>query len=403
MSQSNLPRFSDTAQAFQHLTDADLRRAVALFSLIGKPWLVHVGSALAKLALALRIPLGWAVRPTVYAHFCGGESIADSEDTVEKLWAHKVSTILDYSAEGQTAEADLDATCSEVLATIQAADSDARHAFAVFKVSGLSSNALLEKVGVAMAGGDALSREDEAAWMRVQRRVRTLCEATAAAGGRVMIDAEESWIQDAIDSLAEDMMSDYNRDRVVVYNTVQMYRHDRLAYLKAMVARAEEAGHRCGVKIVRGAYMEKERARAAERGCPSPIQPDKASADRDFDLAMRWVLDRIDRVHLVAGSHNEESNLKLCAWMAETGLEPGDERVAFAQLLGMSDPITFNLSAHGYNVAKYVPYGPIREAIPYLIRRAQENTSVAGQTSRELTLLREEQQRRRQISNQSGM
>ena len=403
MSQSNLPRFSDTAQAFQHLTDADLRRAVALFSLIGKPWLVHVGSALAKLALALRIPLGWAVRPTVYAHFCGGESIADSEDTVEKLWAHKVSTILDYSAEGQTAEADLDATCSEVLATIQAADSDARHAFAVFKVSGLSSNALLEKVGVAMAGGDALSREDEAAWMRVQRRVRTLCEATAAAGGRVMIDAEESWIQDAIDSLAEDMMSDYNRDRVVVYNTVQMYRHDRLAYLKAMVARAEEAGHRCGVKIVRGAYMEKERARAAERGCPSPIQPDKASADRDFDLAMRWVLDRIDRVHLVAGSHNEESNLKLCAWMAETGLEPGDERVAFAQLLGMSDPITFNLSAHGYNVAKYVPYGPIREAIPYLIRRAQENTSVAGQTSRELTLLREEQQRRRQITNQSGI
>ena len=397
MSQSNLPRFSDTAQAFQHLTDADLRRAVALFSLIGKPWLVHVGSALAKLALALRIPLGWAVRPTVYAHFCGGESIADSEDTIEKLWAHKVRTILDYSAEGQTAEADLDATCSEVLATIQAADGDARHAFAVFKVSGLSSNALLEKVGVAMAGGDALSREDEAAWMRVQRRVRTLCEATAAAGGRVMIDAEESWIQDAIDSLAEDMMSDYNRDRVVVYNTVQMYRHDRLAYLKAMVARAEEAGHRCGVKIVRGAYMEKERARAAERGCLSPIQPDKASADRDFDLAMRWVLDRIDRVHLVAGSHNEESNLKLCAWMAETGLEPGDERVAFAQLLGMSDPITFNLSAHGYNVAKYVPYGPIREAIPYLIRRAQENTSVAGQTSRELTLLREERQRRKQI------
>ena len=403
MSQSNLPRFSDTAQAFQHLTDADLRRAGALFSLIGKPWLVHVGSALAKLALALRIPLGWAVRPTVYAHFCGGESIADSEDTIEKLWAHNVRTILDYSAEGQTAEADLDATCSEVLATIQAADGDVRHAFAVFKVSGLSSNALLEKVGVAMAGGDALSREDEAAWMRVQRRVRTLCEATAAAGGRVMIDAEESWIQDAIDSLAEDMMSDYNRDRVVVYNTVQMYRYDRLAYLKAMVARAEEAGHRCGVKIVRGAYIEKERARAAERGCPSPIQPDKASTDRDFDLAMRWVLDRIDHVHLVAGSHNEESNLKLCAWMAETGLEPGDERVAFAQLLGMSDPITFNLSAHGYNVAKYVPYGPIREAIPYLIRRAQENTSVAGQTSRELTLLREEQQRRRQITNQSGI
>ena len=394
MSTSNLPRFNDTAQAFQHLSDGELRRAVALFSLIGKPWLVNVGSALANLALALRIPLGWAVRPTVYAHFCGGESIDGSEETMAKLAAHNVRTILDYSAEGQTAEADLDATCSEVLATIHAADDDARHAFAVFKVSGLSSNALLEKVGKVMAGGAALSRDDEAAWGRVQRRVRTLCEATAAAGGRILIDAEESWIQDAIDALAEDMMSDYNREQVVVYTTAQMYRHDRLAYLQGMAERAEEGGYACGVKLVRGAYMEKERERAEKRGYSSPIQPDKASTDHDFDAAVSWVLERLDQVHLVAGSHNEESNLRLCELMTERGLEPGDARVAFAQLLGMSDPITFNLAAHGYNVAKYVPYGPIREAIPYLIRRAQENTSVAGQTSRELELLRREQARR---------
>jgi len=394
MSTSNLPRFNDTAQAFQHLTDGELRRAVALFSLIGKPWLVNVGSAFANVALALRIPLGWAVRPTVYAHFCGGESIDDSEETMAKLAAHNVRTILDYSAEGQTAEADLDATCSEVLATIHAADGDARHAFAVFKVSGLSSNALLEKVGNALAGGAALSRDDEAAWERVQRRVRTLCEATAATGGRILIDAEESWIQDAIDALAEDMMSDYNREQVVVYTTAQMYRHDRLAYLKDMAERAEEGGYACGVKLVRGAYMEKERERAEKRGYPSPIQPDKASTDRDFDDAVAWVLDRLEQVHLVAGSHNEASNLRLCKLMAERGLAPGDARVAFAQLLGMSDPITFNLAAHGYNVAKYVPYGPIREAIPYLIRRAQENTSVAGQTSRELELLKREQSRR---------
>ena len=395
MSQSPLPRFNDTAQAFQHLTDAELRRAIGLFSLIGKPWLVGVGSALANLALALRIPIGWAVRPTVYGHFCGGESIDDSEATIAKLAAHNVRTILDYSAEGQTAEADLDATCSEVLATIQAADGDARHAFAVFKVSGLSSNALLEKVGRALAGRTTLNSEEEAAWNRVQRRVRTLCEATSAAGGRVMIDAEESWIQDAIDALVEDMMSDYNRDQVVVYNTVQMYRHDRLAYLKAMAERAHEGGYLCGVKIVRGAYMEKERERASERGYASPIQPDKASSNRDFDAAIQWVLERIERVHLVAGSHNEDSNYMLCQKMSEMGLEPKDARIHFAQLLGMSDPITFNLAAHGYNVAKYVPYGPIREAIPYLIRRAQENTSVAGQTSRELSLLREEQQRRK--------
>ena len=394
MSTSNLPRFNDTAQAFQHLSDAELRRAVALFSLIGKPWLVNVGSALANLALALRIPLGWAVRPTVYAHFCGGESIDDSEETMAKLAAHNVRTILDYSAEGQTAEADLDATCSEFLATIQAADGDARHAFAVFKVSGLSSNVLLEKVGKVMAGGAALGRDDEAAWERVQRRVRTLCEATAAAGGRILIDAEESWIQDAIDALAEEMMSDYNREQVVVYTTAQMYRHDRLAYLQDMVDRAEEGRYACGVKLVRGAYMEKERERAEKRGYPSPIQPDKASTDRDFDAAVAWVLERLDQVHLVAGSHNEESNLRLCELMAEREVEPGDARVAFAQLLGMSDLITFNLAAHGYNVAKYVPYGPIREAIPYLIRRAQENTSVTGQTSRELELLRREQARR---------
>ena len=219
-----------------------------------------------------------------------------------------------------------------------------------------------------------------------------------------MIDAEESWIQGAIDALAEDMMSDYNRERVVVYNTAQMYRHDRLAYLAAMAARAEEGGYLCGVKLVRGAYMEKERARAAQQGYPSPIQPDKAASDRDFDAAVKWVLERIARIHPVAGSHNEKSNLKLCQWMGEMGLEPGDARVSFAQLLGMSDPITFNLAARGYNVAKYVPYGPIREAIPYLIRRAQENTSVAGQTSRELTLLREEQQRRKQMnSRQRGL
>ena len=394
MSQPTLPRFNDTAQAFQHLSDAELRRAVALFSLIGKPWLVNVGSALANLALAMRIPLGWAVRPTVYAHFCGGESIEDSEATIDKLAQHHVRTILDYSAEGQTAEADLDATCSEVLATIQAADGDARHAFAVFKVSGLSSNALLEKVSRVMQGEDDLNREEQAAWERVQRRVRILCEATAEAGGRIMIDAEESWIQNAIDALAEDMMSDYNRGQVVVFNTAQMYRHDRLDYLADMLDRAQEGGYLCGVKLVRGAYMEKERERAEKRGYASPIQRDKASTDRDFDLAVEWVLDHIDHVHLVAGSHNEASNLKLCERMAAQGLSPDDARVAFAQLLGMSDPITFNLAANGYNVAKYVPYGPIREAIPYLIRRAQENTSVAGQTSRELELLKREQARR---------
>lgn len=395
MSKSPLPRFNDTAQAFQHLSDAELRRATALFALIGKPWLVNLGSALAHLALKLRIPLGWAVRPTVYAHFCGGESIAGCEPTVQKLSAQRVQTILDYSAEGQTEEDDLDRSCSEILSTIQAADGDDRHAFAVFKVSGLSSNALLEKVGQSFRGDTKLTSEEQAAWERVQSRARSLCEATRRAGGRIMIDAEESWIQDAIDAIAEDMMSDYNRETAVVFNTVQMYRHDRLAYLKAMAERANEGGYLIGVKIVRGAYIEKERERALAHGYHSPIQPDKTSSDSGFDSAVAWVLDHLDQIHLVAGSHNEASNMKLCEDMKARSLKANDPRIWFAQLLGMSDPITFNLAAQGYNVAKYVPYGPIREAIPYLIRRAQENTSVAGQTLRELELLKQEQKRRR--------
>jgi proline dehydrogenase len=221
-----------------------------------------------------------------------------------------------------------------------------------------------------------------------------LCRAAAEAGKRIMIDAEESWIQPAIDRLAEGAMAEFNRERPVVFTTVQMYRHDRLAYLEALGARADAAGFQVGVKLVRGAYMEKERARAAAQGYPDPIQPDKAATDRDYDAALQWCIGRIDRTAVVAGSHNEASNALLCSLMADAGLAPSDPRVAFAQLLGMSDTISFNLAADGFQVAKYVPYGPLLEAIPYLLRRAEENTSVAGQSSRELHLLRLEHRRR---------
>jgi proline dehydrogenase len=223
----------------------------------------------------------------------------------------------------------------------------------------------------------------------------SICAATAEAGGRVLIDAEESWIQDNIDELAEDMMSDFNRETAVVFTTAQLYRHDRLAYVKELTRKANEAGFIAGVKLVRGAYMEKERERAEERGYNSPIHTDKKSTDLDFDHAVKFCLENLERVHLFCGSHNEESNMKLCEAMAEMGIANNDKRITFSQLLGMSDSITFNLADHGYNVAKYVPYGPIREAMPYLIRRAKENTSVAGQTSRELTLIREEIARRK--------
>lgn len=416
------PDFSNTARAFAHLSDHELRRALLLFRAVGSPAAVKAGKHLLRLALALRLPVAWALRPTVFSHFCGGETIAESEATVARLARGGVHTILDYSAEGKYAELDLDAARDEVLAVIRATAGDERHAFAVFKVSALAPAALLEgvgwdgvevedeieiedeiegEVGDVVGGegreGGGLSAGDQAAWERVEGRVTALCRAAAEAGKRIMIDAEESWIQPAIDRLAEGAMAEFNRERPVVFTTVQMYRHDRLAYLEALGARADAAGFQVGVKLVRGAYMEKERARAAAQGYPDPIQPDKAATDRDYDAALQWCIGRIDRTAVVAGSHNEASNALLCSLMADAGLAPSDPRVAFAQLLGMSDTISFNLAADGFQVAKYVPYGPLLEAIPYLLRRAEENTSVAGQSSRELDLLRLEHRRRSSV------
>ena len=383
-----IPDFNNTAQAFAHLSDAELRKAVVLFQTVGNPRLVRIGKVLMNLALRLHIPVGWAIRPTVYAHFCGGESIEHCEPAVAKLAASNVYTILDYSAEGKDSERDLDKSCAEILRTIRTAQHDNRMAFNVFKVSGVAPNHLLEAVSVR-------GQYDLAAWERVKLRVGQICAAAAECNCRLFIDAEESWLQPAIDQLAIDEMRRHNGSRAVVFNTVQLYRRDRLAYLEGLTEVATREGWHVGVKLVRGAYMEKERERAAARGYPSPIQPDKASTDRDFDAALAWCVDRLDRIAMCNGSHNVASNERLCVLMEERGVARTDERVWFAQLLGMSDPISFNLAHEGYNVAKYVPYGPIREAVPYLIRRAEENTSVAGQTSRELSLLGKERQRRK--------
>ena len=389
MSNKNLPDFRDTERAFRHLSDRDLSRGRLLFELLSRPWLVAIGSFFARFALFIHLPIGWAVRPTVYAQFCGGEDVDESEETIALLYTRKVKTILDYSAEGVDAEEDLDMTCAEILKTVNAASHDPRHAFSVFKPSGLSHNDLLEK------DPSKFTSQEHEAWERVVRRVRSICATTAEAGGRVLIDAEETWLQDSIDKLAEDMMSDFNRERAVVFTTAQFYRHDRLDFIKDLASRAEEADFIVGVKVVRGAYMEKERDRAEKNSYPSPIQVDKAATDSDFDAAVEFCLDNLDRVNLFCGTHNEESNLKLCELMMKRGIPAGDNRITFSQLLGMSDPITFNLASQGYNVAKYVPFGPIREAMPYLIRRAKENTSVAGQTSRELTLIQAEIERRK--------
>lgn len=382
------PDFDNTEQAFAHLSNRELRNALVLFQTVGSPFWVRMGKVLMNAALRLGIPVGWAIRPTVYAHFCGGESIEKCENTVAKLADSGVRTILDYSAEGKDNEMELDQSCEEILRTVEAAGGDDRMAFNVFKVSGVAANHLLEQVSAGQP-------HDVGAWAKVEARVARICKAVADSNGRVFIDAEESWLQPAIDQLAESEMRRHNGKRAIVFNTIQLYRHDRLAYLERLTAEAREGGWQLGVKLVRGAYMEKERIRAAERALPSPIQQDKAASDRDFNAALKWCIQNLDVLAVCNGSHNAESNGLLCQMMMDHGLSSNDNRVWFAQLLGMSDPISFNLAACGYNVAKYVPYGPIREAVPYLIRRAEENTSVAGQTSRELELLRKERARRK--------
>ena len=389
---SATPNFEDTKRAFAHLSQGELNRALVLFQTVGNIRLVRLGKALMQVALALRIPVGWAIRPTVYSHFCGGETIEGCEGTIATLHSNRVHTILDYSAEGKEKEKELEATHAQILRAIQSTEGDARHGFSVFKVSGIASTVLLAK---ASSNAENLNPEEAAAWERVAARVDALCSAAAELGTPIFIDAEETWLQDAIDALALDQMRKHNGERAIVYNTVQLYRHDRLAYLQALTRTAEAEGWHVGVKLVRGAYMEKERERATERSYASPIQPDKAATDRDFNAAIRWCVEHISRVAFCAGSHNEESNALLAECLADTGLATNDSRVWSAQLLGMSDHISFNLSQAGFNVAKYVPFGPIRETIPYLIRRAEENSSVAGQTSRELELIRREVKRRK--------
>ena len=386
------PNFEDTQRAFAHLSEGELTRALVLFQTVGNIRLVRVGKALMQLALALRIPVGWAIRPTVYSHFCGGETISECEETVATLANNKVHTILDYSAEGKEQEADLDSTHQRILEAIEATQGDDRHGFSVFKVSGVASTALMQK---AAEHPDQLTDAETEAWNRVQARVDELCSRAAALGTPIFIDAEETWLQGAIDALALDQMRKHNTERTVVFNTVQLYRHDRLAYVQGLTERAREQGWVAGVKLVRGAYMEKERDVAAAEGRPSPIQPDKAATDRDFDAALDFALAHLDHLNIVCGTHNEASTARLAEGMLAAGLSPDDPRVAFAQLLGMSDNLSFNLAHRGFTAAKYVPYGPLREAIPYLIRRAEENTSVGGQTSRELSLIRAELERRR--------
>ncbi|MGZ3882615.1 MAG: proline dehydrogenase family protein [Bacteroidia bacterium] len=382
--------FDNTQIAFIAKSDSDLRKSYLLFKLIGNPLLVKYGGGLAP--LGLKLGFKGLIKNTIFRQFVGGENISDCSEAIRQLGKYNIGTILDYSVEGKESEHDFDACCKETIETIHRAKNDPHIPFCVFKVTGLARFSLLEKVSAAQS----LTPEEQQEFHRVKNRVHEICKEAHAASKPVFIDAEESWIQQAIDDLADENMLLFNKQSPIVYNTFQLYRKDRLGFLKASFEKAEHLGYHLGAKLVRGAYMEKERKRAAEKNYPSPIQDTKEHSDRDYNLALEFCVTHLSGIGLCAGTHNENSSLLLVKLMEQHKIQAGDKRIYFSQLFGMSDHISYNLTQAGYNVAKYVPYGPVKEVLPYLIRRAQENTSVKGQTGRELSLIIREKERRKQ-------
>lgn len=382
--------FSNTELAFQAQSDAKLKRTYWLFRMIDDPFLTKVGPKMLRFGLKIGLPLKGIVKTTLYELFAGGESLPLTIPRSEHLMEYGVRTILDYSVEGEKTEEGFNATKEEIVRTLIHGGKHDAVAFSCFKLTGLAPFDLLAKV----QSGKALSETETASFERVKGRVREIAVAAKANDLPIFFDAEESWIQDVIDSLAEEMMEEFNREKPLIWTTTQHYRHDRLSYLESLIKRSKEKGFVLGVKLVRGAYLEKENRRAEEKGYPTPMQANKAATDQDYDAALRLCLDNLDHVAVCAGSHNQQSSALLAQLAAERGLATNHPHIWFAQLLGMSDNISFNLGHAGYNVAKYLPYGPVLSVMPYLIRRAEENTSVAGQASREVALLREEVKRR---------
>ncbi len=384
--------FDNTEIAFASKTDADLKWSYRLFKAIGKNWMVKMGKWASNFAFAIRLPIKGMIRKTIFKQFCGGESIKECSQKINHLNKFGVGTILDYSVEGKTSDADLDNTRDEIIRTIHMARDNQSIPFSVFKPTGIARTDFLERFN---DPNTKLSESELKELERIKGRVDAICKEAFESDIPLFIDAEDSWFQDGIDRMVEEMMEKYNKSKAVIYTTVQMYRHDRLDYLKVLLEDSKSKNYFLGVKLVRGAYMEKERERAEEKGYTDPIQPNKEATDRDYDLAIEFMVDNIDKFSICAGTHNEVSSSKLADLIEKKGLDKSDHRLYFAQLLGMSDHISFNLSHLEYNVAKYVPYGPIKEVMPYLMRRAEENTSVAGQTGRELSLIIKEQKRRK--------
>jgi proline dehydrogenase len=383
--------FTNTEIAFALKSDSELERAYFLFKLIESQPLVRIGTAVTNFALKAHLPVEGLIRSTVFDHFCGGVNENDCLSVVDKMYTKGVSSVLDYSVEGKEEEAQFDAALEMTLKTIEFAKERDAIPFAVFKPTGFGRLSLYQKIGE----GKSLTDSEQEEWNRVVARYEKVCKTAYEKDVALLIDSEETWMQDAADELVASMMQKYNKEKAIVFNTLQMYRWDRLDYLKKLHERAKAEEFYIGMKLVRGAYMEKENERAQEKGYKSPICVSKEATDENYDATVLYMIENIDKMAIFAGTHNEQSSYKLMQLMQEKGLAKNDNRIWFGQLYGMSDHISYNLAAHGYNVAKYLPFGPVRDVMPYLIRRAEENTSVAGQTSRELTLIKKEKERRK--------
>ncbi|WP_396637916.1 proline dehydrogenase family protein [Maribacter sp. R77961] len=385
------PIFENTATAFSLKTDSELERAYFLFKMIANEPLVKMGTLMTNFAIKAKLPVEGLIRATVFDHFCGGVNEEDCLPVVDKMWEKKVCSVLDYSVEGKEEEDPFDNATKIILKILDFVKEKDAIPFAVFKPTGFGRFALYQKI----SEKKELSDTEKAEWQRVINRFDQVCKKAYDLDVSLLIDGEESWMQDAADDLVEEMMLKYNKEKAVVFNTLQLYRWDRLPYLKELQKRAEQKGFKIGVKVVRGAYMEKENERAAEKGYPTPICETKLATDINFDETVAYIIAHLNSISIFSGTHNEESCYKLIDLMSKNGIEKDNASIWFGQLYGMSDHISFNLAANGYNVAKYLPFGPVRDVMPYLIRRAEENTSVAGQTTRELSLLKKERKRRK--------
>ncbi|MFI2742605.1 proline dehydrogenase family protein [Zhouia sp. PK063] len=385
--------FDNTEVAFRLKSNLDLRKAQLLFTVMGKPSLVKIGTSLTNFAIQYHLPVKSLIKKTIFQQFCGGISEEDCLSSIKSLNEVNVKSILDYSVEGKENEHEFDATRDKLLSLLKFSDDHKGLSFLVFKPTALGRFELWRKI----TEHETLSKQEEIEWQRVKDRFDAICKAAADAKLPTLIDGEESWMQGAADSLVEEMMEKYNKQEVIIFNTIQCYRWDRLSYVKVLHETAKQKNFKIGVKIVRGAYMEKENFRALEKGYASPICESKLATDDNFNAVMEYGLDNLEDFGIFIGTHNEASNYLALKILNEKGIRADDKRVWFGQLFGMSDNLTFNLAERGYNVAKYMPFGPVKEVIPYLIRRAEENTSVAGQTGRELTLLNQELERRKKL------